>query len=99
MTDLRAARPLATIVVLTPLWVPPVWAPASARYPLEDYRAVARAVVGEKSATGDTRMRVIEGPALIDHDAAGFDEVAVHPNDAGFAQMADRLRAALAIRA
>ena len=34
---------------------------------------------------------VIEGPDLIDPDVAYFDAVRVHPNDAGFVQMAERL--------
>lgn len=36
-------------------------------------------------------MHLIDGPSLIDHDAAFSNKIAVHPNDAGFAQMAERL--------
>ena len=38
------------------------------------------------------RKAVKDGEALIDHDAKKFfTPVAVHPNDAGFAQLAERL--------
>ena len=81
-------RQHARIYVITPLWVASSWHPAGAKYPLENYRAVIRDVVAELSAE---RLHVIEGPTLIDADPALFDGVAVHPNDAGFAQMAERL--------
>lgn len=44
----------------------------------------------------DDRLALVDGPDLIDHDVALFDKVAVHPNDAGFAQMAERLAKAFA---
>jgi len=37
-------------------------------------------------------LHVIEGPDLIDQDPSLFSPVAVHPNDAGFAEMAERLK-------
>ena len=85
-------RPKARVYVITPLWVPPTWKPENAKYPLEEYRTVIREVVAELASE---RVVLIDGPELIDHDAALFDKVAVHPNDAGFAQMADRLVMAL----
>lgn len=92
LADLRRGHPGVPVWVLTPLWVPPSWTPEAARYPLEQYRAVIREVV---AARGDPQLRLVEGPTLIDPDAALFDPVAVHPNDEGFAQMAERLAAAL----
>jgi lysophospholipase L1-like esterase len=88
LKGLIAGRPNAQIYVITPLWVADSWKPGKARYPLEDYRKVIREVVGQ---WGAANVRVIEGPSLIDHDPALFDKVSVHPNDAGFAQMAERL--------
>mgnify|MGYP001323087239 CR=1 FL=1 len=57
----------------------------------ERYRII-REVVAE---SGNARLKLVEGPRLIDHDAALFDPIAVHPNDAGFAQMAERLAEAM----
>ncbi len=80
--------PEATVFVLTPLWVPETWRPEQVRYPLESYRGVVREVV---ASFGESQLRLIEGPSLIDTDASFFDAVAVHPNNLGFAQMAARL--------
>ncbi len=88
---LRKGKPAARIYVITPLWVPPTWSPETVTRPLEDYRVVIREVV---TALRDQNVRVIEGPTLIDHDVALFDAIAVHPNDAGFSQMAERLMSA-----
>lgn len=85
---LRAGKPRAHVFVITPLWVPPGWKPATAKHPLEKYRSIIRQVV---SGCADARVQVVEGPSLIDHEATRFDPVAVHPNDSGFAQMAERL--------
>lgn len=90
--NLRAKQPDVPIVVVTPLWVPESWKPASATAPLEEYRKTLREVVG---ALRDKNIRLVEGPDLIDHEEKYFDKVAVHPNDAGFAMMADRLAAAV----
>lgn len=88
---LRAGHPNSPVYVITPLWVPPSWKPAQAKYPLEEYRKIISEIVQTRIAGGDVRMKLVDGPALIDADPALFDKVAVHPNDAGFAQMADRL--------
>ncbi len=92
LSDLLSGQQFASVVVITPLWVPPSWKPKAAKYPLEDYRIVMRGVVAELD---DSRIALVEGPSLIDHNPALFDPVAVHPNDAGFAQMAERLAPAL----
>jgi autotransporter-associated beta strand protein len=88
LANLRAQQPTVPVYLLTPLWVDPAWDPAGDVEPLEAYRQVARDVA---AARGDPNLAVIEGPALIDADNALFDAVRVHPNDAGFAQMAVRL--------
>ena len=92
VSGLREGHPNTPVYLITPLWVPPTWTPTTARYPLEDYRAIIREVVAERADLG---LIVIEGPALIDHDAALFDRIAVHPNNSGFAQMAERLAHAM----
>lgn len=92
VADLRRGHPAVPVFLITPLWVPPTWSPAAARYPLEQYRSVIREVA---AAAADPLLTVIEGPALITHDAACFDAIAVHPNDAGFALMAERLASAM----
>lgn len=94
LSGIRRGLPDAPIVVITPLWVPESWSPESVRFPLESYREVVRSVV---AALDDERIHLVHGPELIDHDPANFDRVAVHPNDAGFTQMADRLGDLLAV--
>ena len=89
--NLRKQQPSVPIIVITPLWVPASWKPKSATIDLEEYRKALREVV---AAGGDANIRIVEGPALIDHDEKYFDKVAVHPNDKGFAMMAERLAAA-----
>ena len=88
LTNLRSLQPTVPIYLLTPLWVDASWDPASDIAPLESYRQVVRDVA---SARNDPKLVVIEGPELIDHSTAYFDAVLVHPNDLGFAMMADRL--------
>lgn len=92
LKGLLAGRPDARIYVITPLWVAPTWKPGNAKYPLDDYRTVIRELVAELAAElAADRLVLIDGPSLIDHDAALFDKISVHPNDAGFTQMAERL--------
>lgn len=88
LTRIRALQPGVPVYAITPLWVSEKWKPAKARFPLEDYRAALRALVAELH---DPALHLIEGPGLIDADERFFDAVLVHPNDAGFAQMAERL--------
>ena len=90
LANLRAQQPAVPVYLLTPLWVDASWDPASDIAPLESYRQVVRDVA---AARNDPNLTVIEGPELIDHSAAYFDAVLVHPNDAGFAMMAERLAA------
>lgn len=87
---IRAVQPTVPIYYVTPLWVPPSWSPKGQVADLESYRKVAREIV---AARKDANLHLVEGLDLIDHDAALFDAVAVHPNDKGFAQMSERLAA------
>jgi len=87
---IRAEQPNVPIYYITSLWVAPSWNPKAQVAPLESYRQVARDIV---SARKDPSLHLVEGPEMIDHDIALFDPVPVHPNDKGFAQMAERLSA------
>ncbi len=98
IAGVRAKQPRVPLFVITPLWVSERWKPAKAQYPLETYRAVLRALAGKLRAAGDSALQLIEGPELCDADERNFDAVLVHPNDAGFAQIAGRLAAKLAPR-
>ncbi len=88
LAGLRAGLPETPIYLTTPLWVGPSWNPPGRKADLEEYRQVLRDIA---AARKDPHLHVIEGPDLIDHDPSLFDRVAVHPNDAGFAMMAERL--------
>ena len=87
---IRAAQPTVPIYCLTSLWVAPSWNPKAQVADLESYRQVARDIV---TARKDPNLHLVEGPDLIDHDITLFDATPVHPNDKGFAQMAERLAA------
>jgi lysophospholipase L1-like esterase len=89
LTAIRRQQPQVPIYLITPLWVSPQWRPPQARYDLETYRRRLRQLVDELA---DPAIKLIEGPALIDHSEVNFDPVLVHPNDRGFDQMAARLR-------
>ncbi|MFA4944296.1 MAG: SGNH/GDSL hydrolase family protein [Lentisphaeria bacterium] len=88
LTRFRVAQPETPLYLITPLWVAPAWNPPAKTADLEQYRQVLRDLA---AARQDPNLHLIEGPALIDHDPALFDRVAVHPNDKGFAMMAERL--------
>lgn len=90
LANLRALQPTVPVYLLTPLWVDASWDPAADIAPLESYRQIVRAVAAARS---DPNLHVVEGPELIDPSVVYFDAVRVHPNDAGFAQMAERLAA------
>lgn len=89
----RARQPHVPIHLMTPLWVADDWDIGKPRtYTLEQYRRVIRDLVRDSR---DANLHVIEGPELIDPDVTYFSAVRVHPNDAGFTQMAERLAARL----
>ncbi len=88
LANIRSRQPDVPIFLITPLWVDPSWKPARAISDLESYRQILRSLTGRWK---DPHLRLIEGPGLINPDPKYFDEVAVHPNDAGFSLMANRL--------
>jgi lysophospholipase L1-like esterase len=88
LSNIRSALPETPVYLLTFLWVNSSWNPPGKVADLESYRQVLREVV---AARKDPNLFVVEGPALIDEKPSLFDVVPVHPNDAGFAMMAERL--------
>ncbi|PAW78942.1 MAG: hypothetical protein B9S32_06055 [Verrucomicrobia bacterium Tous-C9LFEB] len=93
---LRAIQPNVPIYAITPLWVDPLWVMNSTE-PLENYRQSLRNVVAARQVT-DRNIYLVEGPSLIDNSVSYFDTTRVHPNNAGFAQMASRLAAIMAAK-
>ncbi len=97
LKEFRKLQPDTPVTFLTPLWVGPKWRPQTVKFPLEAYRTAAAEAIARLNDPG---IRVVDGAELIDHDAEKyFDPVAVHPNDAGFAQLAERLAPRLAVSA
>ena len=90
LDQLNALRPATRIAVLSPLWVGDDWKPAGAKQPLADYRSAAEATVAARPWA-----QFVDGASLIAHERALFNRTAVHPNDQGFAQMAEHLAATL----
>ncbi|MFH1969064.1 MAG: GDSL-type esterase/lipase family protein [Verrucomicrobiota bacterium] len=86
LDTLRERRPTALMVVITPLDVPGKWVGTEK---LEDYREALHKLV---AARKNNRLLLVEGPALIPSDLSCFAD-GLHPNDKGFAIMADRLAA------
>lgn len=93
--NLRTVQPYTPVYAITPLWVDASWVPSAPITDLENYRQVLREVV---AARNDPNLYLVEGPDLIDHSKSYFDAVLVHPNNAGFAMMADRLAAIMAAK-
>lgn len=95
LANIRSLQPTVPVYLITPLWVAPDW-PSKAGFTenitLEQYRQQLRDIA---ASLNDPNLHLIEGASLIDHDKAYFDPVLVHPNDAGFAQMAERLALAI----
>lgn len=92
LAGLRHERPQIPVYLLTPLWVAPSWNPTEKTTDLENYRRALRSLMKDGK---DPHLHLVEGPDLIDPEVSLFDIVAVHPNDEGFARMADRLAYAL----
>jgi lysophospholipase L1-like esterase len=86
LDQVHALRGTARIAVISPLWVGDDWKPAGARAPLADYRSAAAATVAARPWA-----QYVNGPDLIAPDRTLFNRTAVHPNDRGFAQMAEQL--------
>lgn len=94
ISNFRKPQKKTPIYFITPLWVPSPWQPKNAKFKLEAYRQALREVVKESN---EPNIKLIEGPELIDHDKKYFDHIAVHPNDAGFKIMAERLAEKISI--
>ncbi len=92
LTLLRAQQPDVPVYLITPLWVDPAWNPPNAILELESYRVTLRDIASQLQ---DNNLQIIEGPSLIDPENKYFNSVAVHPNDAGFAMLAQRLEDAI----
>lgn len=89
LQEFRSRCPETPVTLITPLWVGPKWQPQNAKFELPEYRKAVEQAVKQLA---DPRVKVIDGDTLVDHDAQKyFTPVAVHPNDAGFAQLAERL--------
>jgi len=89
VSNIRKTQPKTPVYLLTSLWVAPNWSKPSGQVnDLETYRQVLRDLV---EARNDPNLHLVEGVDLIDPDPLLFDKVAVHPNDEGFAMMAERL--------
>ena len=88
ISNVRLMQPEVPVYLLTPLWVHSSWNPPGKITDLENYRKVLREIV---AARKDPNLYVIEGPELIDPELSLFDRVPLHPNDKGFAMMAERL--------
>lgn len=86
VAGIRVAQPKVPVYLITPLW-----SSSAHAVPLEEYRqAVKRVAEGAQ----DANLHLVDGLKLIDNDAKYFPD-GIHPNDAGFAQMAERLGALL----
>lgn len=92
LAALRAVRPDAPILLITPLPVTrqPEGELNKNGVALEDYREILR-----RTAMDFRAVNVIEGPDLVPADPACFAD-GVHPNDAGMALIGERLAERLA---
>ena len=86
LRNIRAGQPKTPIYVITPLWSTEPF-PTHLGLHLEQYRAIVRKVVQTEN---DPNLHGIEGPDLIPHDKKFFTD-GVHPNDSGFAVLAENL--------
>ncbi len=91
--DFRSFQPGTPVWWITPPWISPKWKLKTMRYELDLYRDIIREEVEKRR---DPNLHVIDGLELIDHDTQFYDQVPVHPVDAGYEQMAERLALHLA---
>lgn len=84
IANLRKTKASLPIYVITPLNVPGKWKRTEN---LDQYREVLRTLVKE---SWDANLHLIEGPDLIPNDGQYFQD-GLHPNDAGFGLMAQKL--------
>lgn len=91
--EIRMVQPDTPVFLITPLWSSePAWAASKIGLTLEDYRGAVRRVVAESK---DTNLHLIDGLSLMDHRLEVTTD-GIHPNDQGFAQIAERLSVRLA---
>ncbi len=91
--DFRSFQQETPVWWITPPWISPKWKLKTMRYELDLYRDIIREEVEKRR---DPNLHVIDGLELIDHDTQFYDQVPVHPVDAGYEQMAERLALHLA---
>lgn len=97
LAALRAARPGAPIVCLSPLWRGLDDQPGGNEIgePMAAYRAAVEDTVNSLRATGDANLHLVEGLTVIGSDRRGMLPDELHPNDEGMTRMADCLEPVL----
>ncbi|HSI08689.1 MAG TPA: GDSL-type esterase/lipase family protein [Rariglobus sp.] len=88
LNNIRSKQAGVPIYLITSLWVNDSWKPAGKVADLEAYRQVLRELV---ATLKDPHLHLLEGPELIDTDPKLYDQAPIHPSDAGFAMMAERM--------
>jgi lysophospholipase L1-like esterase len=86
LANIRAGRPGARVLAITPLW-----SPNAKPIPLEAYRQAIRDAV---AAAADPLVTLVEGLSLMPADPSSLTDT-VHPSDAGSASIAQALAALL----
>jgi hypothetical protein len=98
ISTVRRAHPDVPIVVITPvLSLPREDRPNAVGWTLADYREATAVVVAELRHRGDTRLHCIDGTTVLTAKEA-IDRLpdTLHPDNAGYALMAERLAPQLA---
>jgi lysophospholipase L1-like esterase len=86
--NIRTMQPETPVFLITPLWSSePKWAASKIGLRLEDYRKAVRLIVADSH---DAHLHLIEGLSLMDN-LPEMTTDGIHPNDKGFAQVAERL--------
>ena len=92
LETVRASHPHTPIVIITPTWyVPERDHRNAAGASVEEYREVIRRAVSARVAAGDANLAVLDGCSLIGPGDESRLADLVHPNDEGFAAIADGL--------
>ena len=92
LDTIRASHAETPIVVITPTWyVPELHHRNAAGARVEEYRQVIRRAVSARVAGGDANLVVLEGCSVIGPGEESRLADMVHPNDEGFAAIAEGL--------
>jgi lysophospholipase L1-like esterase len=92
LETIRASQPETPIVIITPTWYVPERDHRNASgASVEEYREVIRRVVSARVAAGDANLVVLEGCSVVGPGDETRMADLVHPNDEGFAAIADGL--------